>query len=323
MSTNPFPNFDYPGANQYQLSQFNQGNSPIQAQGNYTPSWTMDQVNAALQADIYNQQRIYDLLSMIPNITFDAPVTIPFTGSANDQNIQSILNAYGEPFVIMSAQTDTARGKVAIKLQSANQDLMQNPCLITAIAGQSTAVSPDIAWPQPLLVPPATVLQFNWFNDTGNPAPAGNLTLKGRIIKSSNPNDAPLIQELFTRLMNVPFWIDVAVPYTGLPSETQRGSYNGVSNPTIIIGAQTNVPNGTVVPFVQSISQETAPAPVRTNAFAYQNTAINCIRYFPQPFVIPPNSVMTFQFINGAGGQAQNAGDLVLISRLLRQQLNG
>lgn len=320
MSTNAM-NFDYPGANQFRLSQFNQGNSNLQAQGGYTPSWTLDQIQAALAADIYNQQRIYDLLAQIPNITFDAPVTIPFTGSANDQNLISYLPSYGEPFVITSAQTDTARGKVIIKSQSLSQDLMQNPTLITAIAGQATSVSPDIAWAQPLLVPPQTVLQFNWFNDAGSPASAGNLTLKGRIIKSTNRDDAQNIQELFTRLMNIPYWLDLSIAYTSTANEPITTSFNGVSNPVIIIGAQTNVPQGTVQPFVQSISQNTVPAPVVAGAFAYRNTNINPIRYFPQPFVIPPQTTISFNFVNGSGGAAQAAGDLVLIARLLRQQM--
>lgn len=326
MSSNPpwiIPSFDYPGANQYNLSQFNQSNSQLQAQGLYTPSWTLEQITAALQADIYNQQRIYDILQVIPNITFDAQVNIPFTGSAADQNIISYLNAFGEPFLICSAQTDTARGKVIIKSQSLSQDLMQNPTLITAIAGQSTAVSPDIAWPQPLLVPPQTVLQFNWYNDTNNPASAGNLTLKGRIIKSTNPNDAPLIQELFNRLMNIPYWIDLAIQYTGSSLETVPTAYNGITNPTIIVGAQTNRPLGTVQPFSQSLSQQVTQNPVPSGAWAYNATSINPIRYFPQPFVVPPQSVMTFNFVNAAGGAAQLAGDLVLVARLLRQQING
>lgn len=316
MGTQPFPvKFDYPGAPQYNLQQ----NAPG---GQYTPSWSLADITAALNADIYNQQRIYDILQQIPNITYDLLVPIPFTGvAANDQNIQTTMQPVGESFLITAAQCDVSAGKVNIKAQSLTMDLMQNPTLITAIAGQSTAVSPEIPWPQPLLVPPSTVLQFNWFNSTVNPQNAGNLTLKGRIIKSTDPNDAPLIQELYARLMNIPFWIDVPVAFTGQSLENVNIASQGISNPLIIVGAQQNIPNGTVQPYVQSIGQDVTLTPIPMKAWAYTATAINPIRYFPQPFVIPPNTVMKFNNTNAAGGAAQLAGDIVLIGRVLRQQM--
>lgn len=314
MGTTPFPKMDFPGAPQYNLQQ----NAPG---GQYTPAWTLADITAALNADIYNQQRVYDILQQLPNITYDLVQPIPFTGSANDQNIQNTMSPLGESFLITAAQCDVSAGKVNIKAQSLTMDLMQNPALITAIAGQSSAVSPEIAWPQPLLVPASTVLQFNWFNSTTNPQSAGNLTLKGRIIKSTDANDAPLIQELYARLMNIPFWIDVPVAFTGQSLENVNIAFQGISNPLIIVGAQQNIPNGLVQPYVQSLGQDVTQTPIPMKAWAYTATNINPIRYFPQPFVIPPNTVMKFNNINAAGGAAQLAGDIVLIGRVLRQQM--
>lgn len=293
-------------------NQLNQGSV---AQGNWAPNWGLDTITTVLANDAYNQQRIAELLEQIPCITFFADVPIPFTGTPGEV-VPSGFQGTSDVFVVSAAQTDVSVGSVRLESQSLSQLLTRGNVLISALASTAQDANRFNYWPNPVLIPAGKRLEFTWTNDDDDPAEAGTFSMKGRIIKGGDP---ALIQELINRLNNMPYWINIPIEFTETALEGRTGSFDGIGNPLVILGAQVDIQTGVVIIDVENLSSQLSKSPVRLLSVAGLSGSIQPIEVWPQPVIIPPNTNISFTFTNDATTPAP-AGQLALFGRVLRQQ---
>ncbi len=309
MGTSPssLANLNYPGVNSWDVRS---GGSNVM-----TPVWDYGKITQALIDDQDNQQRISQLLEIIPTIPYWANVSIPFTGVASEV-VTSSFDGITDPIIFSGAMYDTGVGTAIINVNSLNQQLMKDPVLIAALAGQSTDANRFVYWPQPLFIPPSTQIGFQWTNDATNPATAGNFTMIGRAVKGGAEYVNEL-QELVNRLNNLPYWINVDIAWTSVANESPANAFKGIANPTVVLGATTDAQGGSILPYVQPISSQLSKSPVPILSWAGLAGSTQPLAYLPQPLVLPPNQVMNFTFPND-GTVAQAAAKLALYGRLLK-----
>lgn len=313
MALSDDPTFQYPGMQSYDQSIG--GNA-----GNWSPVWPVDKISKALADDQDREAQIQDLVGKLTFYPFYTVVDIPFT-NVPGQTVLGKFPGIANPVLITSAQTTSPEVLVEMKSQTLNQVLTTNPVLMPAIASQAQNANPYQYWQNPLLVPPTGVLQFKFTDRTlsGAGQGPGKLTLQGHALIQSN--DAILnqmTQRLFALLNNYPLWIHVDIQFTGSPADGQKtNSFDGIANPVIIIGATTNLLDGTVQMQVQTLSNQSCmQTPVPLNSFAGISTGPSPVLYFPTPLVIPPMSNLVFKFFQSVTNP-QPAGDLGLLARVI------
>ncbi len=306
-SPSSLANLNYPGVNGFDLRS---GGTNVM-----TPVWDYGKISQALIDDQANQQSIAELLEIIPSIPYWANVTIPFTGVPSEV-VNSSYDGITDPVIWSGAMYDTSVGRVIIQVNSLNQQLMKDPVLIAALAGAPTDANRFVYWPQPLFIPPSTQIGFQWTNDANNAASAGNFTMIGRAMKGGKEYINEL-QELVNRLNNLPYWINVDIPWTATANEAPANAFKGIANPTVVLGATTDAQQGSILPYVQPLSSQLSKTQVPILSWAGLAGSTQPMAYLPQPIVLPPNQVMNFTFFND-GTVAQPAAKLALYGRLLK-----
>jgi hypothetical protein len=318
MSSNLFPDpnnaslWNYPGSNVYVPSQG--GNA-----GQVSYVWPPGKQIAALAADQQRQAQIQQLISQLWWAPFFTDVVIP----ANTANA-TVTGEYigqGNPVIITKAQTTRPNNLLTIYANQINNELEYKklPFLITAFAGQPTNALPFQYLPNPLFVPPTGSVQFSFTDTTGGVQTAGTLSLAGlQLLNDNNPESFAKAQRLWNLLNNTPYWIDLAIRFTGSPADPSASDqFNSIANPVVILGAVTDVQSGTMQISVQTLSgQNLMQDSCRILSFAGNNLSSNPVRPLDAPVIVPPGTNMKATFFQDTLNP-QPSGHVTLVGRQL------
>lgn len=287
--------------------------------------WSPDKVAAAIQLDQANKLKLNQLIGQLANFPFSFDVPIPFTTGVKGQQVSGQFKGTPGMLLITDAATDTPQASVSIFSQTLNNILTQSnnnasgvqvDPLIVSVAAQYTAVPRFRQWQQPLLVPPTTVVNFNFTALSAGLNTTGTLSLRGMTIRT---DDQATLQQLISLLGLYSYWINIPVNFTGSANEpSQTATFNGIANPIVIEGATTDLQSGTVLITSQNLQQDLMPAPVQVMSQAGNTLQSDPIVKWDPPLVVPPRGVVKFQFFQNAAAP-QGASNFSLLARIIQE----
>lgn len=151
------------------------------------------------------------------------------------------------------------------------------------------------------------------FNDTWYPGMPQNYFDPGQQQGNFSPNWTPgmiadalrqdqareaRIQYLVDKIVTYDYWADISMPFTGVAGETVQGQFIGTSDPVIITGAQTTIPNCLFELKSESLNQTLTQGQPLLSSMAFQQTSAMPFARWVQPLLIPPTTVLTFKFVD-------------------------
>lgn len=287
--------------------------------------WSDDKVAAAIQLDQANKMKLNQLIGQLANYPFSADVPIPFTTGVRGETVIGQFKGTPGMLLLTGAATDTPQCTFTMFSSTLNNFLSRantgasgtqvNPLLI-AMAAQRSSATRFRQWPQPLLVPPTTVTNFQFTSNAAGLNTTGTLSLKGMTLRT---DDQASLQQLISLLGLYSMWIQIPVNFTGSAADpSTSGTFDGIANPLIIQGATMDIASGTTQIRSQNLQTDLMPSSVQLASQAGNYLASDPIEIWDPPLVVPPRGVVTFQFFQNTTAP-QPVGNVTLLTRIIQE----